>query len=73
VIQKLLPALIASVPKVQMDHRVAIGLARSLDELHAGLPRRPTTFSRITWQAGAHQVFPCGLTALTARQNVVQR
>ncbi len=73
VIQELLPTLVASVPQVHMDHRISIGLARESDELHVGLPGGSAAFSRITWQAGAHQVFPCGLTALAARQDMIQR
>ena len=60
VVEKLLPALVAFVIQMNVDHRVIFGFDGFLNEFHVRLCRRPTAFFDIAFQAGAHDIVPSG-------------
>src|SRR5262245_7935003 len=72
VLEERLPRVVLGQRQLLIEDRAALRLFGLADQAHVGLPRRPAALAHVAGDAGAHDVLPCALTALAARDDMVQ-
>jgi len=73
VVEELLPASIAGLAEVDVDHRIVSGLDGFLDKRQSGLFRHSASLFDVAVGAGADDIFPVRFAAHTAGDDVVER
>src|ERR1700761_1475029 len=71
-IDEVFPRFVAGLAELEMEHGPPLGPARLVQELEARLGRRAVALAAVARDAGADNVFPRGLTAAVARDDVVE-
>jgi hypothetical protein len=72
VVEELLPASIALMPKVNMQKGIVSGLYRFSAKRHTGLAGGSAGFFHITLCAGTDNIFPNGFSAHTPWNDMVK-
>src|SRR5476651_1800277 len=71
-IDEVLPRVVAGLAELEMEHGPPFRALRLMEELQAGLARRPVALAAVAGDAGADDVFPRGFAAPVARDDVVE-
>lgn len=71
-VKELLPALVPLVIQMNMDHGVAFGLDRFLNEFHVGLLGSSSAFFYVALGAGADDIIPSAFAAEAPGNNMIQ-